>query len=177
MTKPHILLAQSYWRNHVRAGDLAIDMTCGNGHDTHFLAELQAEVIAFDIQKNAIENTKALVPQATILHRSHDELSQIVLPTAPRLIVYNLGYLPGGDKSKTTTTATTLSSLKQALEKLAPDGAISIMCYPGHEEGLEEEKAVVEFTKTLDKKRWSVSFHQWINQEKAPSLIWVSARN
>ena len=41
-------------------GDIVIDATMGNGHDTHFLAELVGEsghVYAFDIQEAALMNT------------------------------------------------------------------------------------------------------------------------
>ena len=173
MNKPHIKMAQSYWSNHLKAGDLAIDMTCGNGHDTLFLSHLDATVFAFDIQEAAIQKTRALVPGATTFHRSHDELNQIPLPSSPRLIVYNLGYLPGGDKSVVTKTGSTISSLKQAINLIASGGAISVMCYPGHEEGLEEEREILAFAKELSSKEWNVSFHQWINRPRAPSLVWL----
>ena len=173
MTKPHIALAQTYWKNHLKLGDLAIDMTCGNGHDTLFLSNLATTVFAFDIQEAAIHKTKALVPSATTFHRSHDELNQISLPSPPRLIVYNLGYLPGGDKSVVTKTDSTVNSLRQAIELIAASGAISIMCYPGHEEGLEEEREVLAFVKELSSKEWTISFHQWINRPRAPSLVWL----
>ncbi len=173
MSKPHIIQAHTYWKNHLQPGDLAIDMTCGNGHDTLFLADLGAQVFAFDIQEAAIAKTKQLVPSANTIHRSHDELNQVELPSAPKLIVYNLGYLPGGDKSIVTLTTSTIHSLKQATTLLAQNGAISIMCYPGHDEGLVEELEVISFCKSLPSKEWTICFHQWINRPKAPSLVWL----
>jgi len=137
-------LAKKYWQEHLNKGDLAIDATCGNGHDTLFLSKL-CTVIGLDIQTQAIQNTEALLEShgvTAVLERiDHQNIDSIPLPLAPRLIVYNLGYLPGGDKSVTTLTKTTLISLEKALHLLADDGAISIVCYPGHEEGkLEEEE-------------------------------------
>jgi hypothetical protein len=173
MSKPHIELAHKYWQKQVRKNDLAIDMTCGNGHDTFFLNQLGALTFAFDIQETAINKTKLLVPNATMFHRSHDELQQISFPCPPQLIVYNLGYLPGGDKSIVTKTGSTLSSLKQALELLADGGAISMMCYPGHEEGLLEEAQLLLVAKELPSKEWTVCHHQWVNRPRAPSLIWI----
>ena len=61
------------------------------------------------------------------------------------LFMYNLGYLPGGDKSITTDSATTLKSLSSALELLAVGGLLCVVCYPGHEEGARESQAVEAF--------------------------------
>ena len=61
------------------------------------------------------------------------------MASTPKLIVYNLGYLPGSDKLLTTKTSSTLLSVEKALSLIAPNGAISITCYPGHEEGKKEE--------------------------------------
>jgi hypothetical protein len=173
MTKPHLLQAHEYWENHLKPTDLAIDMTVGNGHDTLVLAKLLPDgyVFGFDIQKKAIEATQARVPQAHLFHCSHTELKKIPLPTPPRLIVYNLGYLPGGDKSITTQVETTLQSLSKALALLDLGGALSITCYPGHEEGKREEEAVFAWVKGLKGVR--VSVHQWLERERAPSLVWL----
>ncbi len=185
---PHLLLAKSYWKAHLRPGDIAIDATCGNGNDTLYLSQLllsdsSSAVFSFDIQPEAIHNTEMLLKRhlspdhfrRVLLHRrSHLELNTIPLPYSPRLIVYNLGYLPGGNKALTTQTDTTLESVKMSMELLADDGAISIMCYPGHEEGAKEEKALCAFTETLLSKEWSVCHHRWINRPRAPSFLWIS---
>jgi len=171
---PHLKLAKSHWQAHLRAEDLAIDATCGNGHDTHFLAQI-CQVIALDIQPQAIQNTKNLLPDATIFQISHDKIDEIPLPRAPRLIVYNLGYLPRGDKSITTKTDTTLISVKKSLDLLASDGALSITCYPGHDEGQKEQSALEAFICSLDPKKWKVTHYKWPEKARAPSLIWISS--
>lgn len=174
--KPHLSLAQRYWQDLLQPADLAIDMTCGNGHDTLFLANLGAQVIGFDIQEAAIQATRALVPNATLFHCSHDKLEQTPLPCPPKLIVYNLGYLPGGDKAIVTKRSTTMASLQQAIRLIDAGGAISVMCYPGHEEGLKEEQEMVAFVSQLPSLQWSVSHHQWINRLRSPSLIWLTRK-
>lgn len=175
---PHLALAQNYWKNHLKPSDLAIDATCGNGHDTLFLAEL-CLVIGIDIQIQAIQNTEALLEQnqkRAILHRlSHANLDELPLPHPPRLIVYNLGYLPGGDKSITTNTESTLESVKKGLELIALDGALSITCYPGHDEGQREEKALMDWAISLPSSRWSVCHHKWLNRPRSPTLIWITS--
>lgn len=55
----------------------------GNGHDTHFLAELVGEsghVYAFDIQEAALMNTAERLgneykDRVTLIQKSHDELT------------------------------------------------------------------------------------------------------
>lgn len=185
---PHIILAKTYWRAHLKPGDVAIDATCGNGNDTLYLSELllsdpSSSVFSFDIQPEAILSAEALLKRhlspdhfrRVLLHRrSHLELNAVPLPYSPRLIVYNLGYLPGGNKQVTTKTETTLESVKMSLELIADDGAISIMCYPGHEEGAREEKAIVAFAESLPSKSWIVCYHQWINRPRSPTLVWIA---
>ena len=173
---PHLKLAKEYWKAHLKENDLAIDATCGNGHDTLFLSEL-CSVVGLDIQLMALKNTEELLTRhqkKAILQRlPHDQIDKLPLPFAPRLIVYNLGYLPSGDKSITTKTETTLESVKKSLEILAEDGAISITCYPGHDEGQKEEAALVTFLSSLPS-CWSICHHRWLNRHRSPSLIWIT---
>lgn len=160
----HLYLAHAYWKEILKAGDLAIDATCGNGHDSEYLSALGARVVGYDIQQEAIEATRAKVPSGTFHLQSH----VYFVEKEAKLIVYNLGYLPGGDKSLTTRTETTIQSVKCALEIAS---AVSITCYPGHSEGAKEEVRLVELVKELDPRLWTVCYHQWLNRNKAPSLI------
>ncbi len=164
----HIHLAHSYWEKVVSPGDLVIDATCGNGHDTFFLSQLGAKVVAYDIQEAALEATRQKVPDALYRLQSHEQFEE----SAATLIVYNLGYLPGGDKTLTTERKSTLQSVQNALQ--IAQKAISITCYPGHPEGAKEEMLLVEFVETLDPREWNVCYHRWPNRNKAPSLIWIS---
>ncbi len=172
MRSSHLKKAKELWMAHVGPDDIVVDATCGNGHDTLFLSQLAKHVYALDIQEKAIENTRARLEahwrdqwkeKATLYLRSHEEFSWLAAP--PRLIVYNLGYLPSGDKSLTTMTRTTLVSLENARKVLAPDGAICVMCYPGHAEGEKEEKAILQL---------GGQHYTW-GREKAPSLVWFCA--
>jgi Putative rRNA methylase len=161
----HLHTAHALWREHLRPGDTAIDATCGNGHDTQILADLvgpAGTLLSYDIQPQALQNAQARLPHQQIIwkHQCH---SQILLPA--RLVVYNLGYLPGGDKSITTQTDTTLKSLKKALEA----DAISIMCYPGHTEGARELTAITQFLKDLS--GWEITPYRW--KAGAPTLLWM----
>ena len=176
--QPHLQLAKELWKNFLKKGDLAIDATCGNGNDTLFLCEL-CTVIGIDIQETDIESTEkllALHDKKAALHRlSHEKIDELPLPHPPHLIVYNLGYLPKGSKKITTMVETTLLSVKKSLEILAPQGALSITCYPGHEEGKLEEKVLEEWAAALPSNKWLVCHHKWPNRKEAPSLLWISS--
>jgi Putative rRNA methylase. len=176
--KPHLELARQLWRSHLQPGDLAIDATLGNGHDALFLHELGSEVIGLDIQLAALEKAKAQIGEKNVqlLHLSHAEIGSLCLPKPPKLIVYNLGYLPGGDKEITTLVESTLKSVEDSWKLLDLRGALSITCYPGHDEGFREEAALIEWASSLDSKRWHVCHHRWLNRVRAPSLLWIEAR-
>jgi SAM-dependent methyltransferase len=167
---PHLKLAQEYWASWLKAGDTVIDATCGNGKDTQILASLvpQGRVYSLDIQAKALEKAQQHVsaPNVVFLLQSHADFP---LSSGVKLVVYNLGYLPGGDKSVTTRAETTLVSVSKAVEI---SKAVSITCYPGHEEGAKEAKAVWEWAQNLDPKRWKVDFHQW--KPLAPSFLFIS---
>jgi len=169
--KPHLDQAYLYWKNLLKPGDLVIDATCGNGKDALRLCELvpQGHVYALDIQEIALQKAKELITHSNIsfLLQSHTEL-----PSGEfKLVVYNLGYLPGGNKNLTTLTPTTLESLEKAAQIIAIGGALSITCYPGHPEGAVEEQAVCSWVQTLDSKKWLITHHVW--RERSPTLFFI----
>ncbi|SPJ31905.1 class I SAM-dependent methyltransferase [Candidatus Protochlamydia amoebophila] len=181
----HLDLAHDYWRRILQPNDRVIDATCGNGNDTLKLCQLllsngDGKVYAFDNQSDAIDKTKVLLrehlnldqfKQINFILGCHSKFSDYVLPNTIKLIVYNLGYLPGGDKKKTTLTSTTLLSLQNSLNLIKPGGMICITCYPGHAEGLLEEKALLKFALNLPPMEWSCCYHSWINRRQSPSLL------
>lgn len=183
----HLDLAHRYWEKLLRAGDWAIDATCGNGQDTLKLAQTKdiGGVIGIDLQPEAVQKTQRLLE----LHLTPEELSRVHLvcqshvefpPLATqnpiRLIVYNLGYLPGGNKQVTTMTPTTLESVRKAHDLVAPGGAVSIACYPGHPEGKEEEIALCAELSRLSPKEWNVCTHHFPNRMLSPSLIFAQKK-
>lgn len=52
-----------------------------------------------------------------------------------RMVAFNLGYLPGGNKSIITASNTTVLALKAAESVLMPGGLISLVVYIGHPGG------------------------------------------
>lgn len=182
----HIDLAHSYWKRIVLGGDLVIDATCGNGHDTLFLAQLnlseqkKGKLIAIDRQQQAISATQSrlsinlepeLLKQIDFYCGCHSIFPKEISQGTVKLIVYNLGYLPGSDKTLTTMTNTTCKSLENALALICPGGVISMTCYPGHPEGRIEEERILQFSKTLSPEEWSCCYHQWTNRKDSPGLL------
>jgi len=133
-------------------GDTAIDATAGNGHDTVFLAKLVGDtglIFAFDVQEQAIASTRerlaqeGLLERVKLVHGSHAALHAYAAPGSVAAVMFNLGYLPGGDHTVITRTAETLQALGEALHALKPGGVLTIVCYPGHEGGDQESAAVL----------------------------------
>jgi SAM-dependent methyltransferase len=147
----------------LREGDLAIDATAGNGHDTAFLAARVGDsgrVLAFDVQAEAIASSRSrlegldLARRVSFIHGSHATLSDHVRPESAAAVVFNLGYLPGGDHALITRAEETVLALGQALVALRAGGLLAIVCYPGHPGGDEESAAVVAWSKPLDNPRF-----------------------
>ena len=91
--------------------------------------------------------------------------------------MYNLGYLPGGDHRLSTRTEDTLSSVSQALKLLKKGGVLSLVAYPGHEEGRKEAGAVHDFLAGLSPKDYEVlSLAQTNRSALAPVLYLVHKR-
>lgn len=172
----HLDLAHSYWKRLLSPEDAVCDATCGNGHDSLFLANLPVKrLYLFDIQQKAIDATLLLLKESTVEvipnTLCHSKMHTIIPKSTLKLIAYNLGYLPGSDKTIKTGSESTLESLKTSLDLIQDGGAISITCYPGHKEGKEEEKDLLEYCGGLAKGEWCVCHHRWINREDAPSLL------
>ena len=170
----HLNFAHKLWSQVVDSQCVVIDATCGNGHDSAYLALLNPlKLFCLDILKEAIDATKDRLEgydgAVEYLRGCHSTLPEVEAD----LVVYNLGYLPGGDKSLTTQVETTLTSVNQALTRVKPGGVISITCYPGHPEGALEEKALWEWCQTLDPAVWCCSTHQFINRKQSPSLLLI----
>jgi hypothetical protein len=135
---------------------------------------LQGKVWALDIQDEALEKAKKLLEKCNrvvLLKQSHERFPEEIPKNSIRLIVYNLGYLPGGDKSITTKVDTTLRSIEAGQHLVMKGGVISITCYPGHPEGEKEEAAIMAYVSTMSPQDWSCYYHKCLNRLQAPSLI------
>lgn len=167
----------------VKTGDIAVDATVGNGHDTLFLAELVGKdgfVFGFDVQKEAILTSKerliqhGMLERVSLIHEGHETLFDNIPATYHGKVtgaIFNLGFLPGSDKSIVTKSETTIAAVEQLLEMMAPEGIIVIVIYPGHPDGAIERDALLHYCQQIDQKAADVLQYQFINQKNNPSFI------
>lgn len=175
--------ARKLLQSTVNEGDLTIDATIGNGHDTVFLAKLVGEtghVYGFDIQELAIQktteriNNENLSNQVTLLQRSHAEVKKVIPASLHEKLkgaIFNLGYLPGSDKSVVTVPESTISAIEQILEMMAPEGIIVVVIYHGHEGGEIEKDALMNFAQNIPQDLAHVLTYRFINQANNPPFI------
>ncbi|GMH45805.1 hypothetical protein BSKO_13768 [Bryopsis sp. KO-2023] len=189
--------AQHLWEEILRPGDLAIDATCGNGLDTLKLAEIlgrKGALYGFDIQRAAIKRTKTLLsdspfkysftdnegisssngPPVRLFHKCHSQIGQLFGDGEAKLVCFNLGYLPSGDKEILTNVETTLQAIEASLNVVAPGGLISVMSYVGHYGGMAECEAVRGLLRGLPASTWVTMESRVLNKVNAPvlSIAW-----
>lgn len=168
------LLAHDIIDKYIKNYNIAIDCTLGNGYDTDFLCEKFSKVYSFDIQESAIESYSGKKKDNTVLIcDSHENILKYIEEKNADCIMYNLGFLPGGDKTITTLAESTLNSIQRALELLNVNGMVLICSYLGHEEGMREKKSLVPFLKKLDKSKYGVVAHEFINRSETAPMLFV----
>lgn len=171
--------AKTLLSEHITEQSIVIDATCGNGHDTLFLAQhvTKGTIYAFDIQQQAIEATKDKVKtfsNVNLIHDSHINVKNYVADAHKGHIdaaIFNLGYLPKGDKQIVTQPHSTILAIKRIFEMLTPEGIIVLVIYPGHDEGKIERDEVLNYLTTLDQQIAHVLQYQYINQQNDPPFI------
>jgi hypothetical protein len=178
--------------HHVKEGDICIDATVGNGYDTELLVTLVGEtgkVYGFDIQKQALENTKARLKETGLLQRvqlflkSHEQMADCIDDNAHGLVscvVFNFGYLPGGDHQIATKSETSILAIEGALAMLKKNGLISLCIYSGGDSGFLERDEILAWVKELDSSKYLVivsEYYNRMNHPPIPVLIYKLASN
>src|SRR5690625_5268745 len=173
----HHLLEES-----INEGEIVIDATCGNGNDTLFLSKIvgdEGHVLAFDIQEQAIQNTKQLISEngfdnVSVINDSHAHIENYLPEEIEETIggaIFNLGYLPKSDKTIITEGQSTITAIDTILANLKKDGLIVIVVYHGHEGGKDEKETVLKHVVHLDQKKYTVLKYGFINQKNNPPFI------
>lgn len=170
-------LAHYIIENFVIDKNVAIDETLGNGGDCDFLSENFKKVYAFDIQSKAIdEYKKRCKGNVTLICDSHSNIEEYIKEEVD-VAIYNLGFLPGGDKSITTKAESTLKSIESTLKILKSGGFAIIAVYVGHNEGLHESEELLKYASSLSKDKFGVMIHKVINRsDKAPYLLVIEKK-
>lgn len=168
---------------------VAVDATSGNGYDTLFLAKLvgtTGKVHTFDIQKSALDKSRALlrenglIDRVVLHHTSHAnwfDLLSVEDRTCFGMAMMNLGYLPGGDKSIITQTEQSLSFLTKASSQICDGGLISVLAYRGHPGGLEEYLAIEAAIQKLDSERFELERFPALPKPNSPILFCIQKKS
>lgn len=176
--------AHTIVREYLQPGDRVIDATIGNGYDTVFLADMvgpSGHVDGFDIQNEAIESARLKLrdrpnESITLHHLGHEKMADLIVEPV-QAVMFNLGYLPGGDKELTTRPETTSLALQAAVDLLSPTGIVSIVIYTGHPGGREEADAVHCFCQLLSSHQFETTLHQSASENPAaPFLITITRK-
>ena len=172
-------IIQKILEEHVKEGDLCIDATAGRGNDTAFLAERVGEsghVIAFDIQEDAVNSTRALLVEkglerrAEVLLESHSEMGKYAKPQSVSCITFNFGWLPKGDHNIFTRKETSIPAIEAGLELLRDGGIMTLILYYGRETGFEEKDALLAYLPTLDSGKYTVVEMPFVNRSNCPPI-------
>ncbi len=169
---------------HIHPGDTVADFTMGNGHDTVFLSKAVGEnghVYAFDIQPDALASTEERLTSegcprnyTLILDSHHNAKNYIMTPLKAGM--FNLGWLPGGDKSVTTKRTTTLPAIADAIELLGKDAVLVVAVYPGHPEGDAEGREIEQYLSTLSRYKLCVTKVKIVNSPTSPFFFLIETK-
>ena len=169
---------------HIKEGGTVVDFTMGNGHDTLWLSRAvgkDGKVYAFDIQQDALDSTAHLLESEgadknyTLILDSHHNVKNYVSEPI-KAGMFNLGYLPGGNKSITTMRATTLPAIEAAIDLLGKDAILLIAVYPGHPEGDAEGKEITEYLSTLSRFKVCCTKVQIVNSPSSPYFMMIETK-
>ena len=170
-------------RNHLHEGDQAIDATAGNGYDTIFLAEqvgLSGKVIAMDIQDCAIRSTRekldsnGLIDRVKLVTDDHAAALRILIANnrgKVAAIIFNLGYLPGSDKSIQTRAESTEEALATSIQLLSSGGCLCVTAYRGHSGGTSEAEIVEDFMRKSQREGNAVDCYE-PESINCPPILW-----
>ncbi|MGI6412470.1 MAG: class I SAM-dependent methyltransferase [Syntrophomonadaceae bacterium] len=176
-----VTIARRLAQEVIQPGDIAVDATCGNGHDTLLLARLvgqKGKVYAFDIQPEAIERSRALLRQDSLEERivfindCHSKID-LYVEGKPRFCMFNLGYLPGGDHSIKTDPIKVVQALDAINRIMTTGGIITIVLYPGHPGGKQEVEIIRNHLTCLPQVKFEISEVCFINQINNPPRLMV----
>ncbi len=177
-------LHKQFILTHLGEGDVCADFTMGNGYDTEFLSKTVGErgkVYAFDVQSQAVESTRARLREVgcpenyTLIHDSHHNAKNYINEPI-KAGMFNLGWLPGGDKSITTMRETTMPAIEAAISLLGDDAVLTVAVYPGHPEGDAEGKMIEEYFSTLSRFKLCITKIKIVNSPTSPYFFLIETK-
>lgn len=179
-----LTLEKSFLHPHICEGATVVDYTMGNGHDTAFLSHAvgkHGKVYAFDIQESALISTAKTLKAENcpenyrLICASHHRVKEFV-DGPVKVGMFNLGYLPGGDKRITTLRETTIKAVKAAIELMDNDAAILIAVYPGHAEGEIEGELLSELFAEYSRYKYCIGKFRLCNSPTSPYFFIIETK-
>lgn len=173
------------WDHIMQEAHVVVDATCGNGHDLLYLAEHANDgchLYGIDIQSDAIAKSQELLRHTlkdrrisiTFIQGSHElAIEEQISEDSIDLLIFNLGYLPGGNHSIITTCEKTIQALENAIPKLSKQGIITLVVYPGTASGKNEQLCLEEFLSGLDQSKHNVCHWKPLNQRNNPPELYM----
>lgn len=174
-------IAKKYMDHYLKDGYICLDATIGNGNDILSISKQigdSGKVYGFDIQQVAIDNTRKLLASENTLERailikdSHENIDNYIHHKLD-FIIYNLGYLPKGNKSIKTKDGSTVTSINKALNLMSQGSLMLITTYLGHTGGMEENASVHNVLVNLNQRVFNVLKYDFINQKNYPPMLYA----
>jgi hypothetical protein len=109
-----------------------------------------------------------------ILDSHHNAANYIGEPICVGM--FNLGWLPGGDKSITTLRETTLPAIEAAIDLLDRDAILNVAVYPGHAEGDAEGKMICEYLAGISRHKVCATKVNILNSPTSPYFIVIETK-
>ncbi|MHC1746087.1 MAG: class I SAM-dependent methyltransferase [Negativicutes bacterium] len=176
-----VKMAHQFLSDRLSNAQYVVDATAGNGYDTLFLAENTSEnatIFAFDIQQIALDKTRKLIDnhgfsaKVRYILDSHVDIASYADQQID-VVMFNLGYLPGGSHAITTQAKTTVLALQNVLPHLSLNGMVSVVAYPGHPAGKEERMLLKDFLQSLPQQKYTVGSYTISNQINHPPVLYM----
>ncbi len=174
-------IIKNHLQNLNKSDLVAVDGTVGNGFDLFFLASLKEveQIIGFDIQQEAITTSRKRIEQCDkhieVFLDSHHHIDQYIKKID--IGMFNLGYLPKGDKTIVTCAETSLLAIQKTIELLTDGGILTIMTYSGHEEGHKEYQDIDKYLSRFYDRSINVFNLSLKNTHKACPTLYVITKN
>jgi tRNA G37 N-methylase Trm5 len=176
MRKALLHLNHTLIQSLIHKEDVVVDMTCGNGYDTEFLAKFAKHVYAFDVQIQALNQTKQRLASFTNITYVHDSFEHVLnYISHAQLYIFNLGYLPGGNKTLTTQKEITLKTLKLLHSNIMKNSHLILVVYIGHDEGMREYLAIKTYL--INQIQYQVYETHALHHAFAPIMIWIQKKD
>lgn len=174
--------ARSFVARAISDGSVAVDATAGKGQDTIFLAgEVgpRGKVYAFDVQEEALRISReklsaaGLLDRVELLQEGHQDMRKFVAGPVDA-VMFNLGYLPGSDRTIITRPQTTQDAIVSALELLSPRGRMSVVVYTGHPGAAGEARAVAALAAGLESDFTVLKLTFWNGPYNSPEVYFFA---